>query len=115
MGVYNSEYENYYNSLKKRKSTEKNTNWFTRRLIVDLSGVLALIIFIMGCKIISTPKTLSIINYSKKIVNENFDYKGFAEKIKEKAVVSENSNDTDYLYNMKDKISGWFSKIGDKN
>lgn len=115
MGVYSSEYESYYNSLKKRKNTQGSTNWFARRIIVDLSGVLILIIFFAGCKILSTPKTLSIIKYSEKVVNENFDYKGFAKKIKEKEFLSEDSSNADYLYNIKNKISKWVSEIGDKN
>lgn len=115
MGVYGSQYESYYNSLKKRKNTRENTGWFTRKLIVDLSGVLILIAFFTGCKILSTPKTFSIIDYSKKIVNENFDYKGFAKRIKQNGFLSQDGIDTDYLYSFKNKISKWFSEIGDKN
>ncbi|GAA0063013.1 M23 family metallopeptidase [Clostridium sporogenes] len=92
--MYNSQYEEYYNSLKNRKTTNlKNNNYmygqwnnrkessnmkfFQKRIIRDLIGVFLLLIFVLGLKAFSNPKTQMVYNYSKKIVNENYDYKNY--------------------------------------
>ncbi|NFE68192.1 M23 family metallopeptidase [Clostridium sporogenes] len=92
--MYNSQYEEYYNSLKNRKTTNlKNNNYmygqwnnrkessnmkfFQKRIIRDLIGVFLLLIFVLGLKAFSNPKTQMVYNYSKKIVNENYGYKNY--------------------------------------
>lgn len=101
MGSYESEYENYYNSLKKSgravyspsyNSYSKNSGsasfgsdkkgYLIRRIIKDLVGVLLLFIFIISCKLFSMPKTQAVYNYSKNIVNETYDYKQIEKTIK---------------------------------
>ncbi|MBP2032999.1 hypothetical protein J2Z42_001678 [Clostridium algifaecis] len=87
MGYYNSQYEDYYNQLKRGvkysprydKISNKNNrfdkiNFITKRIIRDLSGVLILSIIIGVCKIIQTPQTKTVYNYSKKVVSETYDY-----------------------------------------
>ncbi|MGO5072657.1 M23 family metallopeptidase [Clostridium sporogenes] len=92
--MYNSQYEEYYNSLKNRKTTNlKNNNYmygqwnnrkensnmkfFQKRIIRDLVGVFLLFAFVLGLKAFSNPKTQMVYNYSKKMVNENYDYKNY--------------------------------------
>ncbi len=50
---------------------------FSKRIIRDLIGVFLLLIFVLGLKAFSNPKTQMVYNYSKKIVNENYDYKNY--------------------------------------
>lgn len=131
--MYNSEYENYYNSIKRKntgfenrnKSSKSNNSWLTKRLIIDLAGVLFLLVFIMGCKIIATPKTISVYNYSKDIVSKNFDYKSAILEIKKKGfmlsnenIIKESPSETDFKFDTKkimNDIINWFSKLGEVN
>ncbi|WP_185650573.1 endopeptidase [Clostridium sp. DJ247] len=101
MGSYESEYESYYNSLKKNgravyspsyNNYSKNSGlvslginkkgYLIKRIIRDLVGVLLLFIFIISCKIVSMPKTQAVYNYSKNIVNKTYDYKQVEENIR---------------------------------
>lgn len=134
MGIYNSEYENYYNSIKrkstggfenKNKSAKISNNWITKRLIVDLSGVLFLLVFIMGCKIMATPKTIAVYNYSKNVVSKNFDYKSLIFDFKKNGFILDNKNTTKESSNemdskfdakeIKNNFINWFSKFGKIN
>jgi hypothetical protein len=87
LGYYNSQYEDYYNRLKGNVKYSPNYNkivrqnikptrvaYITRRIIRDLIGVLVLSVVVVGCRIISTPQTKAVYNYSKKIVNQTYDY-----------------------------------------
>jgi murein DD-endopeptidase MepM/ murein hydrolase activator NlpD len=91
MGSYNSQYENYYRNLgNKRKSyggysyggasafgsnkSRLDSNFLMKRLMVDLIGVLAMFIIVMGCKLVVTPTTAAVYNYSKELVNKSYDY-----------------------------------------
>ncbi|WP_446898710.1 endopeptidase [Clostridium sp. LBM24168] len=87
MGYYNSQYEDYYNRLRGKagysphynKIGDQNirptkVNYITRRIIRDLTGVLILSVIVVGCRAISTPQTKAVYNYSKKIVNQTYDY-----------------------------------------
>lgn len=93
MGHYNSQYESYYNSIVNRKGSNasnynsgfyksKKQNWIVRRFIRDLSGVLVLTVLVIGCKFIVTPQTSAVYNYSKNIIDNNFDYVGLIDNIK---------------------------------
>lgn len=88
LGNYDSEYQNYYNSLKGKanylpyheKMRNKGgpffqkKNYLTKRITRDLIGILVLFIFVIVCKTIQTPQTKKIYSYSKEIVNKNYDY-----------------------------------------
>ncbi len=96
LGNYDSEYQNYYNSLKGRANYSpsydrvSNTggfffqkgNFLVRRIIRDLIGVLVLFIFVIGCKTIQMPQTKSIYSYSKEIVDKNYDYSKIEAQLK---------------------------------
>ncbi|MEA4825473.1 MAG: M23 family metallopeptidase [Clostridium sp.] len=117
MGHYNSEYESYYNSIiNKRNSSnnyfrgsqgrEKNKNWIVKRLIQELCGVLVMVIFVLVCKFIVTPQTVSAYKYSKNIVNSNYDYKGFINKVK---TVDTSENIQDKAVELIDKVKSNFT------
>ncbi len=94
MGSYNSQYEDYYNSLKKKSRTtyspyHKNSfsgkekskgSYWVRKITIDLIGVLILFTFVIGCKLIATPKSVAVYNYSKVIINKSYDYKSLLSK-----------------------------------
>lgn len=121
MGSYNSEYESYYNNIKRkninsypyRASTEKKSNmsFITRRLLVDLIGVLFLFGFVIVCKLVATPQTKAAYDYSKKMISENFDYKAAYSKLKD-------INIQDFSFNkLTDSFTNWISNLkwGNKN
>lgn len=81
--MYNSQYEEYYNSLKNRKNNNLrnsnymygernnrrenfNSNFFQKRIIRDLIGVFLLSVFVLGLKAFSNSQTQMVYNYSKK-------------------------------------------------
>lgn len=80
MSSYNLEYENYYKSFNGgSKSTSRlphgNPNNISKKIIQDLIGTLILFVFTFGCKTINLPSAQYLFQYSKKVVNENYDYK----------------------------------------
>lgn len=95
MGNYNTQYESYYRNIINRRrpyargSLQGGTtfrldkNYIMKRLTRDLIGVLCLFVMAISCRIIVTPKTIQVYQYSKKVVNESFDYKGLFTKMKE--------------------------------
>ncbi|EKS4343176.1 peptidase M23 [Clostridium sporogenes] len=121
--MYNSQYEEYYNSLKNRKTTNlKNNNYmygqwnnrkessnmkfFQKRIIRDLIGVFLLLIFVLGLKAFSNPKTQMVYNYSKKIVNENYDYKKVINKAKNLDANLVEDKILKYIDTFKSKVTG---------
>lgn len=95
MGYYNSQYEDYYNQLKGNakyiphynKTNNKGgkfniINFITKRIIRDLTGVLILSLIVGGCRLISTPETKAVYSYSKKVINETYDYNSIKQRIK---------------------------------
>lgn len=136
MGIYNSEYENYYNNMKRRggvsysykgSNSKKEENFITRRIIRDLIGVLILFMLVLMCKGIKTPQAVAVYNYSKRIVNTNYDYKPLVEKIKgidlskidlknKLDINNINSDSTSpkvqWKFNdIKNKLVGWINKF----
>lgn len=94
MGYYNSQYEDYYNGLKSRvkysprynnsgsnNAKKSKMNYIVKRIIRDLAGVLALSVFVLGCKIIPTRQTKDIYNYSKQLLNKTYDYKALKQNL----------------------------------
>ena len=85
MGNYNAQYQSYYNNLgKKQRSVNnfggdnyrrgKKSNFLVKTLTRQLVGVLLLLILVLFCKVIVTPKTEFIYNYSKEIITKHYDY-----------------------------------------
>ncbi|WP_373898938.1 M23 family metallopeptidase [Haloimpatiens sp. FM7315] len=115
MGNYNSQYRDYYNSILNNRKTysldsskpdvKNNNNFILKRIIRDLTGVLVLSLFILSLKIVVTPRTKMVYEYSKKIVNENYDYKKAFNNIKNIDI----KNMKDYTKNFIDKISSKFN------
>lgn len=117
MGNYNSQYESYYsNMVNKRKNYNFGNNnkdnfkldgkYFIRRLQRDLIGIFILLIFVLFCKIISTPQTTYVFNYSKSILNTNFDYLSTVNNIKSLDFKSLESKVSDWIDGAKTKIIG---------
>lgn len=121
--MYNSQYEEYYNSLKRRnfsryqqrkgnsynnnafRDSRYKKNNFTKRIIRDLLGTFLLFLVVIGVKAIKTPNTQMVYNYSKKIVNENYNYKPLLEKTKNKNFKSLEKEALDYIEKIKNKIT----------
>lgn len=93
MGNYNAQYQSYYNNLVKKQRSMNNfagenhkrdrkTNFFVKRLTRELVGVLILFILVLFCKVVVTPKTELIYNYSKEMINKNYDYSIVIDKAK---------------------------------
>jgi hypothetical protein len=93
MGNYNMQYQSYYNSLAKRQRGGKKTtcdnnkqsrtmNFYIKRLTWQLIGVLVLFLFVLTCKVVVTPKTQYIYNYSKEVINKQYDYGALVGKAK---------------------------------
>ncbi|MGO5066005.1 MULTISPECIES: M23 family metallopeptidase [unclassified Clostridium] len=121
--MYNSQYEEYYNSLKNRKNTNLrnnnyiyggsndrrgnfNSSFFQKRIVRDLVGVFLLLVFVLGIKAFSNPKTQMVYNYSKKIVNENYDYKKVINKAKDLDVKFLEDKLLKYIDTFKSKVTG---------
>lgn len=119
MGSYNSQYEEYYKTLKKRKegngfnylnrrSPSSISEYIGRRIIRDLIGAAVLFFIVIVCKLIVTPQTQAVYNYSKKIVNESYDYKEIYAKLKSLDIKNVNVEEeaTDFIEKLKAKITG---------
>lgn len=122
MGQYNSEYEDYYNSLKKkskgRYSPNYNNgtifnnfgktkgNYLVRRITRDLIGVLILFIFVIGCKITITPQTQAVYNYSKSILEQDYDYKSIKEKSESVNFTKLQDKITNIIEQVRTRITG---------
>ncbi|WP_353505399.1 M23 family metallopeptidase [Clostridium sp. Marseille-Q2269] len=121
--MYNSQYEEYYNSLKNRKSNNlrnnnyspvswnnrrenSNKNFFQKRIIRDLVGVFLLLVIVLGLKAFSNSKTQMVYNYSKKMVDQNYDYKAVMNKAKTLDVKLLEDNILKYIDTFKSKVTG---------
>lgn len=123
MGSFNSEYENYYSNLRKRNISRtgnriKNTStkksdfsFIEKRIITDLGGVLVLFCFVISCKLIATPTTKAIYQYSKHVVSENYDYKDALGKIQEIGSLNPEEEAMAIKQNLGNKISFLISKL----
>jgi murein DD-endopeptidase MepM/ murein hydrolase activator NlpD len=117
MGNYNSQYESYYSSIVNKRansgysrgSGEKKPkgNWIVRRLMQELCGVLVMLIFVIFCKFVVTPQTAAAYNYSKTIINSNYDYKNIISKAKN-IDTSKNFQDraVEFIDNLKSRFTG---------
>jgi len=82
-------------------------SWIARRLMQELCGVLVMLVFVIVCKFVVTPQTVAAYNYSKTIINSNYDYKNIVNKAK-----SINTNESfqdkavDFIDNLKSRFTG---------
>lgn len=130
MGNFNSQYENYYNTLSKkgygqnklpykRQSNIKESIFSKRKLLrtfeIQLIGTVVLFLFAFTCKLYVNPQTKMVYNYSKNIVNENFDYKSailYVKSIDVNNLVKsiKNGNITDF----QNKATNWIDSVRTK-
>lgn len=93
MGNYNTQYQSYYNNLGKKQKGSNNSfneskkhgrisNFYIKRLTRELVGVLVLFIIVLMLKTVVTQKTQYAYNYSKQILNEQYNYSGLIGKVK---------------------------------
>lgn len=114
MGNYNNQYRDYYRSALNKNyqsytSNNKNsdkTNFFVKRIIVDLVGVTVLFAVVLFCKEIVTPKTQMVYSFSKKVVNQNFDYKKAWNEIQSINFGNIKNKSENYIEDVIDKIKG---------
>ena len=94
MGNYNTQYQSYYNNLaRKQRGTNKFhsennkhnsiSSFYIKRVTRELIGVLALIIIVLLLKVVVTPKTQYVYNYSKSAINKQYDYSTLLGKAKQ--------------------------------
>lgn len=120
MGSFNPQYEKYYKSLKSSPSINNKIrrnnglnyiikgNYLVKRIIKDLIGVTFLLAFVLICKIIVIPQTQTVYNYSKKMVNTNFDYKAVMDEVKKIDFSAVRIKAADFLEKMKiDNSLNW--------
>lgn len=116
MSGYNSQYEEYYKGLKSGRS--RNFNFYTSsidrknkrrpksiwdKIIKQLIGTAILFFIVILCKLVVTPETKAFYNYSKEVVNKNYDYKKIYSKI-----------NTIEFKNAEDEIIKYIEKIKKK-
>ncbi|MGH4139268.1 hypothetical protein [Clostridium sp.] len=93
MGNYNTQYQSYYNNLAKKqrgtnnfvsegKRQSKMRELYIKRLTRELIGVLALLVIVLIFKVVVTPKTQYVYNYSKEAINKKYDYSTLIVKAK---------------------------------
>lgn len=100
MGNYNSQYESYYAKIAGKKNYngynsgssyrynyDKNSGgllqgYFAKRFVNELIGVLCLILLVFMCKLVKVPETKMIYEYTKNMVNQDFEYEKLLEKVK---------------------------------
>jgi hypothetical protein len=121
VGSYNSEYENYYSNLRRKNvpgyhsktlsSKKSDLSFIERRIITDLVGVLFLFCLVISCKLIVTPATRAVYQYSKNIVSENFDYKAAFNKAKDISVLNLKDEGLTIKEDYENKIGFWISKL----
>lgn len=87
MGSYNSQYENYYNSIASRTNANKMLNsmqrqkkYFNKQRVINtikiqLLGTLLLFIVVSICKVYVTPKTIAVYSFCKITIDKNYDIK----------------------------------------
>ena len=116
MGNYNTQYQSYYNNLtRKNRGTNKISgesnknskmaNFFIKRITRELIGVLVLFIFVLFCKVVVTPKTQFVYNYSKEIIDKHYDYSTLINEVKGVKFEDIGSITGDFIQKVKSTIS----------
>lgn len=130
MGSFNSQYENYYNTLSKKNYGQNRLSYngqsrlqepfFSKKKLlrtfeIQLIGTLILFLFAFTCKLYVNPQTKTIYSYSKNIVNQNFDYKSAilyikAINVSDLAISIKRGNVTD----IQSKVINWIDILKTK-
>jgi murein DD-endopeptidase MepM/ murein hydrolase activator NlpD len=121
MGSYNSQYESYYSSMVNKRrnyggynySSKKSNvvfrfdrNFVIRRLTQELIGVFILFTFVITCKLIVTPETKAAYNYSKEVLNTNYEVAKIVTTFKEFDYKNVETKVIEGLESLMIKISG---------
>lgn len=129
MGNYNPQYESYYNNMINRKKSSAiykgnvsnnnshnykgslsnnyfSGNYFTKRIIRELFCTLLLFIFVIVCRTVHTQKTIEVYNYSKSVINEDYNYKNIIDNMKNIKLNSLQKDITNWINSIQSKISG---------
>ena len=119
MSGYNSQYEEYYKVIKNgrnrnfdfyRGSTSRNNKRKPRsmwdKLIKQLIGTAVLFLIVIICKLIVTPETKAFYNYSKEVVNKNYNYKKIYSKINTVQFKNLEDEFIKYVEKIKKKTTG---------
>jgi len=117
MGNYNTQYQSYYNNLAKKQrgsnkfSSESNnqsriTKFYIKRVTQELIGVLVLLIFVLFFKVVVTPKTQYVYNYSKKVINMEYNYSNLLSKAKDVKFKDIQGVTVNFFEKVKSTISG---------
>lgn len=122
MGNYNSKYEDYYNCLKRENKIRNSPyqynsynigkiggsreNYWIRRITRELVGVLILFVFVIGCKVIVTPQTQTVYNYSRKVLDQNYNYTALIEKAKSIDLNKLQDDFTSIIERVRSKLTG---------
>ena len=116
MGNYNMQYQSYYNNLTKKHRSANNfrsesnkqggrSNFYIKRLTRELIGVLVLFIFVLCLKVVVTPKTQYVYNYSKQAINKEYDYSTLIDKAKGVKIKDVEAVTVNFIEKVKSKIS----------
>jgi hypothetical protein len=126
LGIYNTQYESYYSKFTGNKrgynpyagnirgnnrvgKSKLNGSYFAKRFLRELIGVFFMLMLVLMCKAIVTPQTMAAYQYSKNIVNTNYDYTYLVDKIKSINITSINDLQgklQDFIETLKIRISG---------
>ena len=115
MGNYNTQYQSYYNNLTKKPRGINNFasggmgqgslwDFYIKRLTRELIGVLLLFILVLICKVIVTPNTQSVYNYSKQAINMKYDYNVLIDKAKGFSIKDIQSLPVNFIEKFKSSI-----------
>ncbi len=121
MGSYNSEYQEYYDSMLKRRNKGFSFGGnslrgkvfskkvIIRRVIQELIGGVLLFLSVVFFKTNALPQNKVIYSNSKKIMHQNYDYRKINSEIKSIHITEFSNNEevvSDWLENLKVKYFG---------
>ena len=117
MGNYNSLYEDYYNSTKRKKHNsnmrggqgvkpQPKSSFLVRRITQELTGVLILFAVVLSCKAVVNYQTKTVYTYSKSVVSTFYDYKPLYGSIKTLQVSTIKNGILTYYNQLKTKLQG---------
>ncbi|KYH34485.1 hypothetical protein CLTEP_15330 [Clostridium tepidiprofundi DSM 19306] len=112
MGNYNAQYESYYKRLlNNRKSMNKlhkynrANNKIANVLMRQLTGTLILFLIILFCKSVTTSATYKVYNFSKTLINKDYDYRLILKEVKSFDFYKFQDNVIDKIENIMCKIN----------
>lgn len=116
MGSYNSQYQSYYSALQRGRRNGRNyskgtskafdKNFFVKRMLQELIGVLCLFFVVLICKAVKVQQTTEFYDYCKKMVVYNYDYKALFDSAKKVNINELNDTIENYIDKLKSQITG---------